>query len=160
LREPPSRLAEVDLVIVNGGDEDAVDNRLPAHTARMSLSPTRLVNLISGDEDELDSLDGRTVHAVAGISNPQRFFDTLTRLGCNVVPHQFPDHHLFVEADLEFDDDLPVIMTEKDAVKLNRLAFASQHNQFWYLEVEAILPETEINGLLSRIGLIPATNGV
>ena len=76
------------------------------------------------------------------------------------MPHQFPDHHLFVESDLEFDDDLPVIMTEKDAVKLNRLAFASHHNQFWYLEVDAILPETEINGLLIRTGLLPVANGV
>ncbi|MEK9823594.1 MAG: tetraacyldisaccharide 4'-kinase, partial [Gammaproteobacteria bacterium] len=147
-------------VIVNGGDEDAVDSRLPMQTARMSLAPVRLVNIVSGGEDELDSLDGRTVHAVAGISNPQRFFDTLTGLGCQVVPHQFPDHHLFVESDLEFDDDLPVIMTEKDAVKLNRLAFASHHNQFWYLEVDAILPETEINGLLIRTGLLPVANGV
>jgi len=160
LREPPSRLADVDLVIVNGGDEDAVDSRLPVQTARMSLAPVRLVNIVSGGEDELESLDGRTVHAVAGISNPQRFFDTLTGLGCQVVPHQFPDHHLFVESDLEFDDDLPVIMTEKDAVKLNRLAFAGHHNQFWYLEVDAILPETEINGLLIRTGLLPVANGV
>ena len=131
-----------------------------AATARAAAEAGWQVALLARSQDELDSLDGRTVHAVAGISNPQRFFDTLTGLGCQVVPHQFPDHHQFVESDLEFDDDLPVVMTEKDAVKLNRLTFAGHHNQFWYLEVDAILPETEINGLLIRTGLLPVANGV
>ena len=61
----------------------------------------------------------RTVHAVAGISHPGRFFSTLESLGLAVIPHEFPDHHAFTIEDVKFDDNIPVVMTEKDAVKLD-----------------------------------------
>jgi len=73
------------------------------------------------------------VHAVAGIGNPERFFSTLRDMGLNVIPHPFPDHHGFVPGELEFSDEQPVIMTEKDAVKC--LTFATP--RCWVLAVEA-----------------------
>ena len=85
----------------------------------------------------LATLHGARVHAVCGIGNPQRFFATLADAGIDVVPHAFPDHHAFTAADLEFDTDTPVVMTEKDAVKCERFA-APNH---WYLPVTAELPD-------------------
>jgi tetraacyldisaccharide 4'-kinase len=73
------------------------------------------------------------VHALAGIGNPSRFFDTLRKAGLHPVEHAFPDHHRFSEDELVFDDQLPLIMTEKDAVKC--MAFAKPH--YWYLMVYA-----------------------
>ncbi len=55
----------------------------------------------------------------------------------------FPDHHAFQPADLAFADGLPVLMTEKDAVKC--APFAEPH--WWYLPVTASLPE----GLLEQM---------
>lgn len=125
LREPKSRLDRVDLVIVNGeGGEGEFSMKL--------FQPS--VNSLSGDSDmALARFSGRTVHAIAGIGNPQRFFQLLERHGIDIKPHPFPDHHLFQSEDLQFDDDLPILMTEKDAVKCRRLSC----RDCWVVHVDA-----------------------
>ncbi|MDF2867877.1 MAG: tetraacyldisaccharide 4-kinase, partial [Gammaproteobacteria bacterium] len=80
----------------------------------------------------------QTVHAVAGIGNPQRFFQTLREYGIVIIEHEFPDHHSYQAKDLQFKDDLMVLMTEKDAVKC--CSFATPN--YWYLEVAAELNDT------------------
>lgn len=113
LREPRSRLRRVDLVIVNGesgGGEHA-----------MVMSQPVVRPLRGGDEIPLSHFVDRDVHAVAGIGNPQRFFDLLGRSGIRIRPHRFPDHHRFRLQDLALGEPLPVLMTEKDAVKCRRL---------------------------------------
>lgn len=82
---------------------------------------------------DLASFAGRRVHGVAGIGNPGRFFRQLKELDLDVVEHVFADHYRYRRQDIEFGDDAPVIMTEKDAVKCQR--FADQRH--WYLVVEA-----------------------
>jgi len=77
------------------------------------------------------------VHAVAGIGHPERFFDLLRSQGLGVIPHPFPDHHDYVPEDLQFSSDLPVFMTEKDAVKCARFSPADS----WCVAIEARLPE-------------------
>jgi tetraacyldisaccharide 4'-kinase len=47
-----------------------------------------------------------------------------------VTPHPFPDHHAYRAEELDFGDDAPILMTEKDAVKCE--AFARTH--WWVLE--------------------------
>jgi len=84
---------------------------------------------------------------VAAIGNPQRFFDMLRNAGLTVYEHPFADHHPFKSGDLNFGDSLPVLMTEKDAVKC--AAFAD--TRMWFLRVEAILPPDFDEFLLSRI---------
>ena len=88
---------------------------------RFQLLPTDLVSLSSGQTTELATLHGQRVHAVAGIGNPQRFFDSLQALGLLVDAHPFPDHHEFTVTDLAFDDGAPILVTAKDAVKLGAL---------------------------------------
>jgi tetraacyldisaccharide 4'-kinase len=65
-----------------------------------------------------------------------------------VVPHPFQDHHPFQAADLEFGDDAPVLMTEKDAVKCKRFA----KPQHWVLPVRAVPEAAFDNWLLGRLG--------
>src|SRR3546814_1526392 len=84
--------------------------------------PMRLVAdhaqpLVGGRPVPLSALAGKRVHAVAGIGDPERFFDTLRGHDIAVVPHAFADHHRYVAEDLRFGSDLPVLMTEKDAVQ-------------------------------------------
>jgi tetraacyldisaccharide 4'-kinase len=115
LREPRRRLREVDMIVVNGGAPEAGE-------FAMKLAQPTLVSLHDEAPGDLRDFVGRRVHAVAGVGNPQRFFDLLLRLGIEIEPHPFPDHHAFTAADLRFEQDLPVLMTEKDAVKCRRLA--------------------------------------
>lgn len=111
LREPPSRLASVDAVVTNGTDAVAgYAMRVEGTLARRFTD--------SGSRRPLESFRGQRVHAVAGIGDPRRFFALLAGQGIDVIGHPFPDHHPFQPSDLAFGDGLPVLMTEKDAVKL------------------------------------------
>src|SRR5258706_31913 len=101
----------------------------------------------SGRGCALASFAGQRVHAVAGIGNPRRFFAALRMAGLQPIEHPFPDHHRFRPGDLEFGDALPVIMTEKDAVKCHAFAPA----QCWYLPVTARFAPGHENALLERI---------
>ena len=90
---------------------------------------------------------GKRVHAVAGIGNPQRFFDHLARLGMATVNHAFPDHHAYTATDLDYGDCEALLMTEKDAVKCE--AFAREH---WYaLQVEAELAPAFFDFILAKL---------
>jgi tetraacyldisaccharide 4'-kinase len=113
LREPPSRLAAVDLVVVNGGDWP----QAPAGAISMRLVTDSARALADDRTQPLAQFSGRRVHAVAGIGNPARFFRSLRAAGLDLVEHPFPDHHRYAEIDLAFGGDAPVLMTEKDAVK-------------------------------------------
>ncbi|MCG9515630.1 tetraacyldisaccharide 4'-kinase [Acinetobacter pittii] len=81
-------------------------------------------------------------HAVVGIGFPQRFYQTLKDLGLKQFQeHAFRDHHDYTINDLIFNDDLPLVTTEKDAVKL--LALLEKHPEFkqsiWVVPVKAVL---------------------
>lgn len=128
LREPVSRLADVDAVVVNGVGEGL---KLAVPHFNMALSGNDFVNLDKPDlRVRADRFRDETVHAVAGIGHPERFFDGLTAMGLNIVRHAFSDHHAFTP------DDLPagtVLMTEKDAVK----CAAFPRSDTWFLAVDA-----------------------
>lgn len=127
LREPAERLREADAVLFNGASADRADG------FGFRLQPSSLVNLRTGERRALDHFPaGQRLHAVAGIGNPQRFFNTLLGLNWQPVPHAFADHAQFSAQSLAFSPPLPLVMTEKDAVKCR--AFAA--DDWWYLAVE------------------------
>lgn len=128
LREPVARLKKVDMVVVNGGGAG------PGEFS-MHLEPLSLRNLRDETSAPPDTFKTGVAHAVAAIGHPQRFFDTLRAQGYSIIEHAFPDHHPFAPADLDFADDRPVLMTEKDAVKCKRFAKPN----YWYLPVQAKL---------------------
>ena len=129
LREPAERLAEVDAVLRNGASTDGADGYA------LQLRPSALVNLRSGERVALDHFPpGQPLHAVAGIGNPQRFFNTLEALNWRPIAHPFADHASFSPEALRFSPALPLVMTEKDAVKCR--AFAGE--DWWYLAVDAL----------------------
>lgn len=148
LREPPSRLAEVTLVVVNGD----TPTTFRADQLVTRLVPEAWVRVSDGARLPLDHLPpGSRVHAVAGIGNPARFFATLRELGLTVIEHPLPDHHPFTAADFAVGDGLPVVMTEKDAVKCQWIA----PPQSLALRVAMPLPEDCIDPLLAAAGLNP-----
>ncbi len=127
LREPVSRLNSVDAIVSHGSRMDGYAMRLDCHEA------VRLGNAL--ERRSLAGFSGHPVHAVAGIGNPERFFDQLRTGGIRVMSHPFPDHHPFSQQDIDFGDGVPVLMTEKDAVKLR--AYASPERDWWVLPVTA-----------------------
>jgi tetraacyldisaccharide 4'-kinase len=150
LREPASALQGVDFVVVHG--EGRVPPAVRAPLLRMSLRPGALRSLQETGEESPGLLRGCNVHAVAGIGHPARFFALLRSLGATPVEHAFPDHHTYVPRDFAFDEDLRIVMTEKDAVKC--AAFADP--RMWYLPVHAELSTTDAARLLhAALALVP-----
>ena len=126
LREPADR--PCDALVVNRGPAAAAQApnggglqsraRAAARVFAMRLQPAGFHWVHDpGSAVPISGLAGRRLHAVAGIGNPQRFFDTLGEMGLAAVTHAFPDHHAYSRGDLEFADCDTVLMTEKDAVK-------------------------------------------
>ncbi len=152
LREPMRRLAEVDALIINGGavfppgvlpaDVPVFDMRLDGETFYALRAPHQEVGP--------DHFNGSDVRAVAAIGNPQRFFNRLHDFGITFTAHAFPDHHVFSPADCAFDAKTIVLMTEKDAVKCERLARES--DCWWALRVDAAMDPALGELILHKLG--------
>ena len=115
LREPASRLQEVDAIVVNGAGWGH------AGVFRAAAVVTKVYHLKDGAERTLDSFRKEPVHAVAGIGNPQRFFDLLLDADLDVEAHPLEDHAEITLDELTFDEPGAVLITEKDAVKCEHL---------------------------------------
>ena len=145
LREPPERLSTVDHVIING-ESDCLPEDLVTHN--MTLAPGLLKSMLGGEVWRLSQFTGCTVNAVAGIGNPDRFFHLLQHTGIKLIEYTFADHHVYSEADFAaMDDDFPIMMTEKDAVKCLDLGLKNA----WYLTVDALLPHQWETLLLQQV---------
>jgi tetraacyldisaccharide 4'-kinase len=128
LREAPARLKSANAIVLNGGDAPS-DGAM-----RMRLLATDAIALKYGTAKPLREFSGQTVHAIAAIGNPQRFFALLRAAGIGVVEHPLPDHKQLKIDDISFPDDLPVLMTEKDAVKCHEIA--GPHH--WFVPVNVV----------------------
>lgn len=145
LREPVSRLAEVDWVVSNGRATGLAEDESVMH-----VTPTAFVKIVpnsdkAGYPDSGQRLSCEEfvrlyhdVHAIAGVGNPVRFAQTLRELNLAPVLHGYDDHHRFDGTELVFDNEWPVVCTEKDAVKINTLAKIPDN--CWYLEIDVELP--------------------
>ena len=150
LRETQKRLKTVDLVMNHVAPvERSNDDDFNSSTENMfRLQHKGLKCVIDHKQTELP--ENMTVHAVAGIGHPARFFLQLRALGFNVVEHAFADHHRYSPDDFDFAGDECVIMTAKDAVKC--VAFAKPEWYYLAVEVGLNLTATEnINQLLKQL---------
>jgi tetraacyldisaccharide 4'-kinase len=139
LREPRSRLRSVDAVVSHASSTRGYAMRLEGDVLHRMTD--------ARERQPLKAFAGQRVHAVAGIGDPNRFFLHLGKAGLKVVPHPFPDHHPFTPRDLEFGDDAPVLLTEKDAVKLRSVARPG----WWVLPVSAQLDPAFGTWLLGKL---------
>lgn len=134
LRETIDRLNEVDQVLVNGplrGDREAL-SVVEQNAIEFDLVAVEASRLDGSLNRPIAGFAGTTVHAVAGIGNPQRFFDMLRSHNIQVIEHAYPDHARLKRKDLDFRDEFDILVTEKDAVKLNKVAL----DKLWKVPVE------------------------
>jgi tetraacyldisaccharide 4'-kinase len=145
LRESVERLAAFDDIIVNG-ETDVLPDGMPM--TPMVLVAGLLRSMDSGQSWRLAQFAGCKANAVAGIGNPGRFFDLLRHARIKVIEHVFPDHHVFSVNDFaNMDASLPILMTEKDAVKCKSLGLKNA----WCLSVDAVLPSEWERDLVRRV---------
>lgn len=150
MRERAGRLQSVDAIVVNGGEAGA--NEIGMH-----LQPGLAVNLLSGETRAVAEL--QQVVAMAGIGHPPRFFATLRAEGVAIVREvTFADHQTYSPEEIQAlteDNQQPLLMTEKDAVKCRAFARAN----WWYLPVDAVLSQPGAATLLNRITTLLAMPG-
>lgn len=163
LREPPRRLAQTDLMVL----QTVKDAKPLSESDVASLTKQRqplsvpfgsfhldidvVQHLANGTQLQLNQFAGQTVHAVAGLGNPQRFFHALRAAGIDLIEHAFPDHHDYVPADLQFSDELAILLTPKDAVKVRSLKIESRG--IYEVMVSAKLDtslNTQIDNIINR----------
>ncbi|GAB3092075.1 tetraacyldisaccharide 4'-kinase [Lysobacter terrae] len=154
LREPVERAQRCDFRVVNlGGGAPNGGNASSGNAGAgfgewpMKLLAEHATPITGGRARPLASFAGQRVHAVAGIGDPERFFAMLRGFGIAVVPHAFHDHHRYTAADFEFGSRLPVLMTEKDAVKCAEIA----RDDWFSVPVTAELPEAFWVALLGKL---------
>ncbi len=140
LREPLNRLKDLDFLVTKGAALQGEHS--------MQYEGQELHSLLKDSVSKpLEAWRGQTVHAVAGIGHPARFFSRLRDHGLKLHCHEYPDHHHYQAKDITFADNLSVIMTEKDAVKC--LPWAGP--QHWYLPIKARLPDLFGKRLLEKL---------
>jgi tetraacyldisaccharide 4'-kinase len=144
LRERPSRKEEVDCKVTTGV---AAQGEYP-----MAYYGTKIINLLTGESKQLEDIQGDKITAIAGIGNPDSFFNYLRAKGLRLNTKAYPDHFHFQEDFMQTEADVTVLMTEKDAVKCQRYA----NSNWWYLPVDAELPK-EFG--LEVINLLGKSNG-
>ena len=148
LRESPLRLADVDQLLVNGRMQKPSEVSVTELNAlQFDLVATEASRLNGTVTRALERFAGTTVHALAGIGNPARFFDLLREQGVQVIEHPYPDHAPIGKADLEFGDSFEVFMTEKDAVKIGHKV----GDKFWFVPVELSMDTVLALPLLAQI---------
>jgi len=147
LREPSSRLRDVDLVLVNGGPVTRPGQIAIRHDVR------RLRSLDGSADCAVQDLCGQRVRVVAGIGNPARFYAQLARAGLDVLPVAIPDHGRVDLQSLCRESREPIIMTEKDAVKYS----ADISFPIWVAQLETDIPP-EVGALvLGRLSELSAS---
>ena len=136
LREPKNKLLNIDLIVSKYTSQISEYTMEYIYQDLISLAkPAKTISL--------SELRDMKVHVITGIDNPENFFSYLQTHKLELIIHQFPDHHIYEEHEVVFNDDLPIIMTEKDAVKCARYS----NNNHWYIPIVAKLPNSFNNVL-------------
>ena len=144
LRESANRLDEVDAVVINGKLSSTLALK---NVMQMQFTGEILVNIHSQKNMLVKDLVGKKIHAVAGIGNPDRFFDTLKKFGLSFDQTEFVDHHKYVVSDFDNIQADYVLMTEKDAVKCTKFA----NENWWYLPISAYIDQGLIDLILKKM---------
>ena len=152
LREPVSRLNSVDQVLLRGdsrvegkaqAERERTAGEMHGAIVRYMLADCRA--LADGAVHSLSpAVLGQHVYAVAGIGQPEQFFTQLRALGFVLERRPFADHHFFEAADFQAMGDLPILMTEKDAVKCAGLA----GERAYAVRLQAQVPDALVSRLV------------
>ncbi|WP_445115872.1 tetraacyldisaccharide 4'-kinase [Acinetobacter sp. WZC-1] len=151
LREPVSRLDQGTVIEHAVQPQTALNMHLQPGKPYLLNPQTALLNPQFNPHQDY--------YAVVGIGFPQRFYQTLDSIGIyRFQCHEFSDHYDYEIDDLQFEDENPVITTEKDAVKI--LPLLKKHPEFsreiWVVPVEAVLSDpcyTLLAQQLSQLGI-------
>lgn len=153
LREPLSRLVDADIALVKGGRLNTADSSrlgtMMLPLMHFDYAPTAFIDLTNDTNLSLDefraAFSEKETLALCGIANPDSFIATLKTVGVSVTSKTFfPDHHDYTHGEIEAMKNAGadvIVTTEKDGVKLKRLAHLLNVPLF-ALRVEAVFKDS------------------
>ena len=153
LREPLKRVAAVDAVVLNGAETEVPlltkGVELTHEPYRMTLEPGAAYRVNdTADTRELQSFRGGRLTAAAGIANPQRFFDTLKKVGLKFHRMPLDDHYAYHHNPFKERTSEAILLTEKDGIKCRRF----DESRMWAVPITATIDRALIDAILSHIG--------
>ena len=149
LREPAARLGSVDWVLERNSKDPDRSFEYGIRTLRQVSSGKSL-----SWTDWLVQLSGRPVTAITALGQPGQFFEMLEESGLNVTGIALPDHEAISLRQLENLTTDFVLMTAKDAVKLDHLRNTEIASRLWVVEIETRLPPS----LLAKLAITLRTD--
>ena len=121
LRENLNRLKSVDIVLINGKKLPEFEKKL------LNINKNLKIFYSSYKPRNINQFQNHNLLALAGIANPENFFNLLIQNNLSVQEKLvFPDHYIFTENELKNiikkakNKNLKIIMTEKDYFKINQ----------------------------------------
>ena len=147
LREPLNRLENTDMVIINNPSLSKKNFSNAFHV--YEKEEKFLISNNKKKDIACENLKGEQVVAMTGIGNPERFFKKLELKKITFIKKIFPDHYEFKQKDFDEFEDKKIIMTEKDALKCNKI----KHNNIWVLPLTLSIDTLMVNKILQKVGL-------
>src|SRR5215470_2810449 len=152
LREAPRNLRRAGYVFITkntGESNDALVKRIRRYNRTAEIiecghKPLYLQNVLTGERLPLESLRGSFIGSLSAIASPESFERALGNLGAHVdLTKRYIDHHYYTEAELTTfiqrcvrRDLAMIVTTEKDAVRMPRLAEVEVKVPIYFLRVE------------------------
>ncbi len=155
LREGPSRLDEVDAIVLNTTEESIVRSRTPRYVASSCFGTC--TQLATGRTSTIDALSEKISEghlqalAAAGIASPGRFFAMVKAhdIDCRTKP--LGDHFDFDTDPFSGDPADVILITAKDAVKCRTHPVLKNDPRLWVVGLEISLDPYLIDLLVRRI---------
>lgn len=151
LREPQYRLNSVDAIVMTNGDKQHLTQaQFVVPVFNMDFNGDVFVSLFDDKtQHQSNHFNNKQLVAIAGIANPKRFFDALTKMGLVFEQKSFADHYAFTPQDFLPFVGKTILMTEKDAVKCAQFAKNNAQYDIWMMPVSASI-DNGLNELVSQ----------
>lgn len=133
LREPLKTLKHAHAIIIRGNECQSITQKIPNNpTFTGSLVWQGLCPFLNWSQGSFSSVipvaqyHSQSVILVSGIGNPVRLEEQAISHGLQIALHvRYPDHHWITHNEIvqaaAFDHSMPILLTEKDAIRLLRM---------------------------------------
>ncbi len=146
LREGMSSIRDAKIIIINGKTNKEFEKKIFEISNNTNIYYSKYLPL------NTSQFKGKKILAIAGIGNPDNFFETLKENHLDIQKTiSFPDHYEFKKEELEKiieearQNNWEIVTTEKDYYRINILVFKN----IKYLEIELKILDKE--KLISQI---------
>ena len=152
LREPPRNLRRASYIFITkstGQSNEALVRRIRRYNRTAEIiecthRPLYLQDIFTSERLSLERLHDTFIGSICGIAAPESFEHGLRQLGARLdLTKRYIDHHRYSEAELQsfisrcIRRDLEfIVTTEKDAVRMPRLAGGEMKVPIYFLRVE------------------------